>query len=157
MPLSLVWKTVSFERKTGSSAPLALLKEPWTSERIPPELSDRFATKSFRYKSFRSTVLAHQIGKNIENFDLSLSVFFLSLTFSARHLTSRIRVYSETKNSSQWIHFMMKQNDRLVAWRLCSRSEPTVYPQITVGLNWFTFKTIIASKRFLFLSSVYWC
>ena len=77
MPRSLVWKTVSFERKTGSSAPLARLNEPWTSERIPPELSGRFATKSFRYKSFHSTVLTHQFGKNTENFDPFFSFFKL--------------------------------------------------------------------------------
>lgn len=58
MHLSLVWKTVSFERKTESSAPLARLKEPWTSERIPPELpvvspQSHFATSRFAAQSLR--------------------------------------------------------------------------------------------------------
>ena len=84
MPLSLVWKTVSFERKTGSSAPLARLKKPWTSERIPPELpvvspQSHFATSRFTAQSLRI---------NLEKKKKTLTLFFLFLNFSARHRTS---------------------------------------------------------------------
>ena len=61
-----------------------------------------FATSRFTAQSLRI---------NLEKIKKTLTLFFLFLNFSARHRTSRIRAYSETKNSSQRILFMMKQND----------------------------------------------
>lgn len=71
-------------------------------------LFGRFATKSLRYKTFRSAVFTHQFEKIEKMLAFNFNVRFGGsqksrsfFTFSARPRTSQIRDYNETKNVLQ--------------------------------------------------------
>lgn len=81
-------------------------------------LFGRFATKSLRYKTFRSTVFTHHFGKKDKILIFNFNVRFGALkraagffNFFARPRTSQIRDYKEKKNVLQQIDFLMKRTD----------------------------------------------